>query len=127
MTEIVRRDSNERLSRIVIHGDTVYVAGVTSSATGGIVEQTRDVLAKIDGYLAQARTNKSRLLSVQIWLKDIERDFAGMNSVWAEWAPPRALPTRATCEAKLAAPELLVEIIVTAAASGYVSGPTSES
>lgn len=126
MSEIVRRDSNERLSRIVIHGDTVYVAGVTSSAPGGIAEQTRDVLAKIDGYLARAGTSKMRLLSVQIWLKDIERDFAGMNAVWAEWAPPKALPTRATCEAKLASPELLVEIIVTAAARG-VSGPTSES
>lgn len=127
MSEIVRRDSNERLSRIVIHGDTVYLAGVTSSVPGGIVEQTRDVLAKIDGYLARARTSKLRLLSVQIWLKDIERDFDGMNAVWAEWAPPRALPARATCEAKLAAPELLVEIIVTAAMSGYVSGPVSES
>lgn len=128
MNDIVRMDSNERLSRIVIHGDTVYVAGVTSTAAGGIAAQTRDVLDKIDGYLARANTDKSRLLSVQIWLKDIERDFAGMNEVWAQWAPPRAMPTRATCEARLAAPELLVEIIVTAAARpGYVSGPVSES
>jgi len=112
--DITRIDSNARLSRIVIHGDTVYVAGVTSTADG-IEAQTRDVLSKIDGYLAQAGTDKTRLLSVQIWLKDIERDFAGMNSVWAEWAPREAMPTRATCEAKLAAPELLVEIIVTAA------------
>lgn len=128
MNDIVRKDTNERLSRIVIHGDTVYVAGVTSNAEGGIAAQTRDVLSKIDGYLARANTDKSRLLSVQIWLKDIERDFAGMNAVWAEWALPSAMPTRATCEAKLAAPELLVEIIVTAAARpGYVSGPASES
>ncbi|MCY1202314.1 MAG: RidA family protein [Achromobacter veterisilvae] len=128
MTDIVRKDSNQRLSRIVIHGDTVYVAGVTSSAAGGIVGQTRDALAKIDGYLAQAGTDKSRLLSVQIWLKDIDRDFAGMNAVWAEWALPQAMPTRATCEARLAAPELLVEIIVTAARRpGAVSGPASES
>ncbi|ARP80629.1 hypothetical protein CAL12_07120 [Bordetella genomosp. 8] len=115
MTDIVRKDSNQRLSRIVIHGDTVYLAGMTSSAQGGIVAQTRDVLAKIDDCLAQAGTDKARLLSVQIWLKDIERDFAGMNQVWAEWAPADALPTRATCEAKLASPDLLVEIIVTAA------------
>ncbi|SIT19668.1 RidA family protein [Achromobacter sp. MFA1 R4] len=128
MNDIVRMDSNERLSRIVIHGDTVYVAGVTSTAAGGIAAQTRDVLDKIDGYLARANTDKSRLLSVQIWLKDIERDFAGMNEVWAQWAPPRAMPTRATCEARLAGPEMLVEIIVTAAARpGYVSGPVSES
>ncbi|MDH0093632.1 RidA family protein [Achromobacter mucicolens] len=128
MNDIVRRETNERLSRIVIHGDTVYIAGVTSTAEGGIEAQTRDVLAKIDGYLKQAKTDKSRLLSVQIWLKDIARDFAGMNAVWAEWALPRAMPTRATCEAKLASPDMLVEIIVTAAARpAYVSGPTSES
>ncbi|CAB3733319.1 Putative aminoacrylate peracid reductase RutC [Achromobacter animicus] len=128
MNDIVRKETNERLSRIVIHGDTVYVAGVTSNAEGGIAAQTRDVLAKIDGYLKQAGTDKSRLLTVQIWLKDIERDFAGMNAVWAEWALPKAMPTRATCEAKLASPDLLVEIIVTAAAQpAYVSGPVSES
>ncbi|MGN6457319.1 MAG: RidA family protein [Achromobacter mucicolens] len=128
MNDIVRRETNERLSRIVIHGDTVYIAGVTSTAEGGIQAQTRDVLAKIDGYLKQANTDKSRLLSVQIWLKDIARDFAGMNAVWAEWALTRAMPTRATCEAKLASPDMLVEIIVTAAAQpAYVSGPTSES
>ncbi|GAB3092497.1 RidA family protein [Bordetella muralis] len=127
MTDIVRRESNERLSRIVIHGDTVYVAGVTSNAAGGITEQTRDVLKKIDGYLAQAKSDKSRLLSVQIWLKDIERDFDGMNAAWAEWVPANAMPTRATCEAKLASPELLVEIIVTAAKRPkYRGGPMSE-
>lgn len=115
MTAITRQDSNARLSRIVIHGDTIYIAGVTASVNGDIVAQTRDVLSKIDGYLAQAGTDKNHLLSVQIWLKDIDADFAGMNSVWAEWAPANALPTRATCQAKLAAPELLVEIIVTAA------------
>ena len=87
MNDIVRKDSNERLSRIVIHGNTVYVAGVTSSAEGGIAAQTRDVLAKIDGYLARADSDKTRLLSVQIWLKDIERDFAGMNAVWDQWLP----------------------------------------
>ncbi len=115
MHTIIRQDSNARLSRVVIHGDTVYVAGVTSAEQGDIVAQTRDVLAKIDGYLASAGSDKRHLLSVQIWLKNIEADFAGMNSVWAEWAPADALPTRATCEARLAAPELLVEIIVTAA------------
>ena len=113
--DIVRKDTNQRLSRIVIHGDTVYVAGVTSTAEGGIVPQTRDVLAKIDGYLAQAGTDKSRLLSVQIWLKDIERDFAGMNEVWDAWVPKGAGPARATGESKLAHPDLLVEILVTAA------------
>lgn len=127
MNDIVRKDANARLSRVVIHGDTVYVAGVTSTASDGIIEQTRDVLKKIDGYLAQADTDKFRLLTVQIWLKDIDRDFAGMNTAWAEWAPAAALPARATCEAKLASPELLVEIIVTAACRPkFTSGPMSE-
>jgi enamine deaminase RidA (YjgF/YER057c/UK114 family) len=127
MNDIIRKDATARFSRVVIHGDTVYVAGVTSSAAGGIAEQTRDVLAKIDGLLAQGNSDKTRLLSVQIWLKDIERDFDGMNAVWAEWAPANALPTRATCEAKLAAPNLLVEIIVTAARRpAYRNEATSE-
>jgi cyanophycin synthetase len=82
---------------------------------GDIVAQTRDVFAKIDGHLASAGTDKHHLLTVQIWLKDITKDFAGMNSVWAEWAPKNALPTRATGEVKLAAPDLLVEVIVSAA------------
>ena len=115
MNDIVRKDSNERLSRIVIHGNTVYVAGVTSSAEGGIAAQTRDVLAKIDGYLARADSDKTRLLSVQIWLKDIERDFAGMNAVWDTWLPKGVAPARATVEAKLCEPEILVELSVVAA------------
>lgn len=115
-TNIQRIDSNERLSRVVVHNGVVHVAGVTSShLDGDITAQTRDVLTKIDGYLAQAGTDKSRVLTVQIWLKDIDRDFAGMNGAWAEWADRANMPTRATCEAKLARPELLVEIIVSAA------------
>ncbi len=115
-TNIQRIDSNERLSRLVIHNEVVHVAGVTASnLDGDVTEQTRDVLKKIDGFLAQAGTDKSRLLTVQIWLKDIDADFAGMNKAWAEWADRANMPTRATCEAKLARPELLVEIIVSAA------------
>ncbi len=115
MTTITRKESNERMSRIVIHGDTVYLAGTTSRAGDDITTQTRDVLSKIDDMLASAGTDKSRLLSVQIWLKDIDRDFAGMNAVWGEWADKANMPTRATGEVKLAAPELLIEIITVAA------------
>ncbi len=116
MTAIQRIDSNQRLSRIVVHNDVVYVAGVTATdPSGDITAQTKDVLSKIDGYLTQAGTDKSKLLTVQIWLKDIDADFDGMNAVWGEWADKNNMPTRATCEAKLARPELLVEIIVSAA------------
>lgn len=115
-TEIQRFQSTRRLSRLVVHNNTVYVAGVTSSkADGDIGVQTADVLEKIDGYLASVGSGRDKLLSVQIWLKDIERDFAGMNAVWESWVPEGAVPTRATCEARLASPALLVEIIVTAA------------
>jgi len=115
-TEIQRFQSTRRLSRVVLHGDTVYVAGVTASrSSGDIGEQTADALGKIDDYLASVGSARDKLLSVQIWLKDIQRDFAGMNAVWESWIPEGAVPARATCEAKLASPDLLVEIIVTAA------------
>lgn len=115
MSSINRKLSNKRLSRIVTHGDTVYLAGVTSSISGDIGTQTKNVLATIDSLLIEAGSSREKILSAQIWLKDIQRDFEGMNSVWADWVPSDTLPARATCEAKLAADHLLVEIIVTAA------------
>ena len=77
--------------------------------------QTRDVLARIDGRLAEAGTDKSRLLTAQIWIRNIKDDFAGMNEVWDAWTAPGNAPTRATAECNLASPDVLVEIIVTAA------------
>ncbi|MCO4891577.1 MULTISPECIES: RidA family protein [Cupriavidus] len=116
MSNIQRFQSTKRLSRLVVHNGVVYVAGVTATdPSGDIGAQTRDVLEKIDGYLASVGSDRSRLLSAQIWLKDIDQDFAGMNAAWEAWIPEDAVPTRATCEARLARPELLVEIIVTAA------------
>jgi len=115
MKKIERVESLGRASRIVIHGDTVHVGGVTGRGKDGITAQMTEVLSKIDGYLAQAGTDKSRLLTAQIWLKDIDRDFEAMNAVWRDWVLPESLPTRATCQARLAAPELLVEVIVSAA------------
>lgn len=114
MDGITRLDSNERLSRVVIHADKVYLSGLSSRAPGGIEAQTREVLSKIDHYLSQGGTDKTRILTAQIWLANIARDFAGMNAIWAEWLPADARPARATCQAGLAAPEILVEMIVTA-------------
>lgn len=117
MSNIQRFQSTKRLSRLVVHYGVVHVAGVTAGDTSGdIGTQTRDVLEKIEGYLATVGSDKTKLLSAQIWLKDIDKDFAGMNAAWEAWIPEDAVPTRATCEARLARPELLVEIIVTAAA-----------
>jgi enamine deaminase RidA (YjgF/YER057c/UK114 family) len=116
MSEIQRYQSNARLSRLVVHNSIVYVAGVTATDCSGDAQaQTADILAKVDGYLASVGTNKSRLLSAQIWLQDIQRDFAGLNAAWEKWIPPGAAPARATCEARLALPEFRVEIVVTAA------------
>ena len=116
MTDITRIEPTQRLSRLVIHNGVAYLAGVTAQdGTLDIQGQTRQVLEKIDGLLAKVGIDKTRMLSVQIWLKDIERDFAGMNEVWDAWVPKGAAPARATGESKLAHPDLLVEILVTAA------------
>jgi len=116
MTDITRIDPTQRLSRLVVHNGVAYMTGVTAQdGTLDIQGQTRQVLEEIDGLLAMVGIDKTRLLSVQIWLRDIERDFAGMNEVWDAWVPRGAGPARATGESKLAQPDLLVEILVTAA------------
>lgn len=116
MSDIQRHQSTARLSRLVVHNSVAYVAGVTATDRSGDAQaQTADILAKIDGFLASVGTNKSRILSAQIWLQDIDRDFAGLNAAWEAWIPADAVPTRATCEAKLAGPDMRVEIIITAA------------
>lgn len=117
MSDIIRIESNQRMSRVVKANGFVFVGGQTSNDRSlDITGQTEQVLAKIDGYLAQAGIDKTRLISAQVWLADIARDFAGMNAVWDAWVAPGCAPTRATVESALAAPELLVEITVTALA-----------
>lgn len=102
-----------RMSDIVIHNDTVYLAGqVGQGAT--VAEQTKDILATIEKLLAQAGSDKSRILQAIIWLDDMAT-FAEMNSVWDAWVDEANPPARATGEAKLAAAQYKVEIIVTAA------------
>jgi enamine deaminase RidA (YjgF/YER057c/UK114 family) len=116
MKEIIRLDKNARGSRIVIYSGVAYLGGTTADdPTLDIAGQTDQVLQKIDSLLENAGTDKSRLLSAQIWLKEIGRDFAGMNEVWDAWLPETGGPTRATCQASMASPGKLIEIIVTAA------------
>ncbi|MCY0389365.1 MAG: RidA family protein [Janthinobacterium lividum] len=115
MSDIIRIDSNQRMSRVVKAAGLVFVGGQTAGdRTLDVKGQTEQVLAKIDGFLAQAGIDKTRLVSAQIWLADIARDFAGMNEVWDAWVAPGCAPTRATVQSALAAPDLLVEITVTA-------------
>jgi enamine deaminase RidA (YjgF/YER057c/UK114 family) len=83
-----------------------------------VTSQTQAILATIDGLLAQAGTDKSRILTANIWLKDIDGDFARMNAVWCAWVDPVNKPVRACVQAALSNPDFLVEIQVTAAAAG---------
>ena len=122
-TPIVRLGVSEQspFAHATVHGDTAYLSGVTAAADGkslseeeSVEEQTRRVLAVIDKRLALAGTDKTRLLQAQVWLKDIHRDFAGMNRAWNDWVGSNK-PVRATVEARLVKPSQLVEIQVVAA------------
>ena len=113
---IERKDVGPRMSQVVIHGDTVYLAGIVARANKGksVTEQTREILSTIDKYLAQAGTDKAKLLSANIWITDMGK-FAEMNAVWDAWVSPGNTPARACVESKLAAPQYKVEIMVVAA------------
>ena len=114
--KVERKEIGPRMSQIVIHGDTVYLAGIVAHANKGksVTEQTREILSTIDGHLKQAGTDKSKLLSANIWIADMA-NFAEMNAVWDTWVSPGNTPARATVEARLAAPDYKVEIMVVAA------------
>ena len=113
---IRRIEPGPRMSKAVVHGNTVYLAGqVADKAKGAsVAEQTREIVSIIDGLLAAAGTDKTKMLSVNIWLSDVST-FAEMNSVWDTWVPQGNTPARATVEAKLAAHDYKVEIAVIAA------------
>jgi enamine deaminase RidA (YjgF/YER057c/UK114 family) len=114
--KIERHDTGPRMSKAVVHGDTVYLAGIVAEAPKGksMAEQTKSILGQIDGFLAQAGTDKSKLITANIWITDMAK-FADMNAVWDAWVSPGNTPARATVEAKLASPDYLVEIMVVAA------------
>jgi enamine deaminase RidA (YjgF/YER057c/UK114 family) len=116
---ITRIQAGPRMSQAVIHNHTVYLAGqVASGAPGGsVTEQTKDILARIDALLAEAKTDKGKILSATIWLTDMS-SFAEMNVVWEAWVVPGATPARATVATpQLASPDFNVEIAVIAAES----------
>ena len=113
---IQRFEVGPRMSQCVVHGDVVYTAGQVAHGARGasVAEQTRDILATIDKLLAQAGTDKSKLLTANIWLADIAT-FDEMNQVWDAWIAPGNPPARATVQAALAHPDYRVEIMVSAA------------
>ncbi|SDH71563.1 Enamine deaminase RidA, house cleaning of reactive enamine intermediates, YjgF/YER057c/UK114 family [Pseudomonas benzenivorans] len=113
---VQRLRTETRYSEIVIHNGTVYLAGqLADDYRGDILQQTRETLANIDALLAEAGSDKSRILSVTIYLKDLDRDYAGLNQVWDAWVAQGAAPARACVEAKMYKPEVLVEMTVVAA------------
>ena len=116
LVSINRIDVGARLSKVVVHADTVYLAGLTADKTAGqsVGAQTQEILTAIDALLAKAGTDKSKLLQATVWLQDI-RTVDEMNKVWDAWVPQGCAPARACIEARLQSPAKMVEIRVTAA------------
>jgi len=113
---IQRIHAGPRMSGIVINGRNVHLSGMTAAKREGrsVAEQTADILKRIDELLADAGTSKEHLVQVNIWLSDIST-FNEMNEVWDAWVLPGHTPARATVEARLAQPDIKVEIQVLAA------------
>ncbi|WBW94728.1 RidA family protein [Oceanirhabdus sp. W0125-5] len=113
--EIKRIESTGRMSRIVIHANTVYLCGQTcGDGDKGIKEQTQVVLEKIEDLLAKAGSSKEKILSTTIYIKDMAM-FSEMNEIWDAWVSKENQPARACVEAKMAREEILVEMSVIAA------------
>ena len=110
---IERIEVGKRMSKIVKHNGTVYLCGQVGEGAS-VAEQTRDCLGRVDALLARAGSSRERILQAIVWLADMS-DFAEMNAIWDAWVPEGHAPARACGEARLARPELRVEIIVTAA------------
>lgn len=114
MSEIKRIETGARMSQAVVYNGIVYLAGQVGKPGDSVTEQTREVLAQIDRLLGECGSDKTRILSAQVWMADMA-DFAEMNAVWDGWVPAGNAPARATGEARLATPDYKVEIIVVAA------------
>lgn len=114
MSDITRIETGARMSQAVIHNGLVYLAGQVGNPGASVTDQTTEILANIDRLLKLAGSDKTRILSTQIWMASMA-DFAEMNAVWDTWVPAGHTPARATGESALATPDYLVEIIVVAA------------
>lgn len=114
---IQRHGTMQRYSDSVVHNGTVYLVEVPANLDADITEQTQNLLASIDTLLAQAGSDKSKLLMVTIYLSDMG-DYDGMNAVWDSWIPAGCAPARACLEARLANPKYKLEMVLTAASDG---------
>ena len=115
---ITRKGTGARMSASVSYNGMVFLSGQVGDdfSSTGLEDQAKSVLAKIDGLLADAGTDKTKLISATIYLKDIANDFNKMNPVWEAWLPEGGAPARATVEAPMAHPDILIEISIIAAA-----------
>jgi enamine deaminase RidA (YjgF/YER057c/UK114 family) len=113
---IKRINVGPRMSQAVVHGNTVYLSGqVANTAAGGsVTDQTKEILGQIDALLAEAGSDKSKVLSAGVFIADIGT-FAEMNAVWDGWVSPGNTPCRTTIETKLAAAKYAIEISIVAA------------
>jgi enamine deaminase RidA (YjgF/YER057c/UK114 family) len=114
MSDITRHHVGDRMSQTVIHNGTIYLAGQVGTPGDSVTAQTKSCLEKVDALLDEAGSDRTRILSATIWLADMD-DFAEMNAVWDGWVPKGHAPARACGEAKLALPDLSVEVMVIAA------------
>ncbi len=115
MSSIQRIDSNAKLSRVVVHQGVAWLSGlVAADCSQDIQGQTRQVLAQLDELLASVGSERTRVLSAQLWMKDMGADFAAMNEEWSAWCGGEP-PARATCQVTFDDPDIRLELIVTAA------------
>lgn len=114
MTDIMRLETDQRMSQVVVHGNIVYLAGQCGTAHDPIKIQTREALAKIERHLAAVGTDKTRLLSTMIWLASIA-DYDAVNKIWDAWVPTGTAPARSCGQVQIGGDGYDIEIICTAA------------
>lgn len=116
MNRIQRIDSNPRLSRVVVHNGVAWLSGIVAAdCTQDIRGQTGQVLQRLEELLTEVGSDKSRLLSAQIWMRDMLGDFSAMNQQWSAWFAPGETPARATAQVTFDDADIRLELIVTAA------------
>lgn len=115
---IERAHTTRRHSQSVACGGLIFLSGITAKNRAADASgQTEEIFQTIERLLAERGATKETMLSAQVWLKDIEADFAAFTALWEAWIPAGAAPARAVVEARMAAPEILVEVMVVATAA----------
>lgn len=123
MSNIQRIDSNPKLSRVVVHQGLAWLSGIVAAdCSQDIHGQTRQILARLEELLSKVGSDRRQLLSVQLWMKDMTADFAGLNQEWSHWCAGEA-PARATCQVTFDDPDIRLELIATAAVGGEQRQP----